>query len=88
MFTLEMRRLQVHLLATFQYLKGSCKKGGERLFSRICCNRTKGDGFKVKERRFRVNIKKTFVTLRMLVTLAEVPPVSGRFPIHGNIAEL
>ena len=32
----------------FQYLKGNYKKEGDRLFSRVCCDRTKGNGFKLK----------------------------------------
>ena len=28
------------LIAAFQYLKGGCKKEGDGLFSRVCCDRT------------------------------------------------
>ena len=42
LFSLEKRRLQGDLKAAFQYLKGAHKKDGDRLFSRACCNRTKG----------------------------------------------
>ena len=47
MFSLEKRRLWGDLRA--QYLKGCYSKEGDRLFSRICGDRTMGNGFKLKE---------------------------------------
>jgi len=34
-----------------------CKKEGDRHFIRVCCERTKGNGFKLKDGRFRLDIK-------------------------------
>ena len=48
----------------FQYLKGSCKKEGDRLFSRVCCDRKKENCFKLKERRFILDLRKKFFTVR------------------------
>jgi len=31
--------------------KGGCKKEGDRLMSRVCCDGKKGNGFKLKEGR-------------------------------------
>jgi len=47
------RRLRGDLIAAFQYLKGAYRKDGEGLFTRVCSDRTWGDGCKLKEGRFR-----------------------------------
>ena len=46
--TLEKRKLQGDLIAVFQYLKWAYKKDGDKLFSRACCSRIRGNGFKLK----------------------------------------
>ena len=46
---------------TFQYLKGAYKKDGDKLFSRACGSTRRDSGFKVKEGRFRLNIRKSFL---------------------------
>ena len=51
---------------TFQYLKGSYKKEGDRLFSSVCVDRTRGNCFKLKESRFRLDIRKKSFTVRVV----------------------
>jgi len=63
---LEKRRLWVHIIAAFQYLKGAYKKDGEGLFTRASSDRTRGNDFKLKEGRFRLDISKKFFTLRVV----------------------
>ena len=50
LFSLEKRRL---LISALQHLQGAYKKAGEGLFTGACSDRTRGNGFKLKEGRCR-----------------------------------
>jgi len=54
------------LIAAFQYLKGAYKKTGKGLFTRACSDRTRGNGFRLEEGRFRLDIRKKFFTVRVM----------------------
>ena len=60
------RRLRGELTAAFQYLKGAYKKDGDRVFIRACSERTRGDGFRLNEGRFRLGTRKKFFAKRVL----------------------
>jgi len=66
LLSLEKRRLRGDLTAACQYLKGAYKKDRDRLFSRACCNRTRGNGFKLKEGKLSLAIRKKPFTMRVV----------------------
>ena len=66
LFSLGKGWLQGALRVAFQYLKGCCNKGGGRLVSSVCCDRTRENGFKLEEERFRLDIWKKFFTVRVV----------------------
>jgi len=73
LFSLEKRSLRGDLRAAFQYLKGTYRKDGEGLFTRACRNRTRGSGCKLKEGRFRLDIRKKFFTVRVVKHWPRLP---------------
>ena len=66
LFSLQKRRLRGDLIAAFQYPKRAFKKAGERLVTWAGSDRTSGNGFNLKEGRFRLDTRKKFFTIRVV----------------------
>uniref|UniRef100_A0A803TL93 Reverse transcriptase domain-containing protein n=1 Tax=Anolis carolinensis TaxID=28377 RepID=A0A803TL93_ANOCA len=64
MFSLQKRRLRGDKIAMYKYVKGSHREEEANLFSAALQTRTRNNGFKLQERRFHLNIRKNFLTVR------------------------
>uniref|UniRef100_A0A803SME4 Reverse transcriptase domain-containing protein n=1 Tax=Anolis carolinensis TaxID=28377 RepID=A0A803SME4_ANOCA len=66
MFSLQKRRLRGDMIAMYKYVRGSHREERASLFSAALLTRTRNNGFKLQERRFHLNIRKNFLTVRVV----------------------
>jgi len=87
LFSLKKRRLREDLINAYKYLKGGCQENEARLFSVVPSDRAKDNRHKPKHRKFHLNMRKNFFTLRVNRALEQAAQRGCGVSFSGDIQD-